>query len=199
MRMAALGLVFAIALPAVCRAQTVVVPLPLGGVQEGTFSAGNQYYDAGISGFRDYLETIRASDPALYASLDDELDGIETDRTLAHVFLWGVGLGGGLTLLALTFLLHDDCGYDLDYDASEREERQWHACRDAAGVQDIALLGASIGVFAGGLITGLVLLPGRPSFLRMVNEHNRRKPSAPLRLGLSATTHHASASLVLSF
>jgi hypothetical protein len=113
--------------------------------------------------------------------------------------MWGVGVGGGLTLLGLTFLLHDDCGGDLYSGASAREEREWDSCRDSAGTQDIALLASSIGVFVGGLTAGLVLLPGRPSFLRMVNKHNRLKPTAPLQLGFSATSRYASARLVLTF
>jgi hypothetical protein len=69
----------------------VVVPIVTASPREGTFAAGNQYYDADLSGFRDYLETIRGRNPTLYAKLDAKLDSIENDRTLAHVLSWGVG------------------------------------------------------------------------------------------------------------
>lgn len=195
----ALGLIGVLALPALARAQTVPVPIPLR-VEKGTFAAGTQYYEADLSGFREYLETIRSDKPQLYATLDDELDGAETRRTLAHVLMWGVGVGGGLAVLGTGLLLHDDCSaYTQDGLTTERDAEDLMRCSDDATTQDLTFTGASIGVFAGGMISGLLLLPGRPTFLRLINHHNRIEPAAPVTLGLNASRHHASARLTLSF
>jgi hypothetical protein len=173
-------------------AQAVVVPVVTEDPEH--LSEGGQYFDPNLSGLRDYLDSIRSSDPELYATLDPALASAESDRTWAHVMLWGVGVGGGLSVLGLGLLLHDDCDNG-DFEITEAEDE----CMSSADTQDAAFLVAAGGVFATGIVTGLLLLPGRPTFLRLLNQHNRLRPSSPLRLSASASQHHFAGHLSLRF
>src|SRR5262249_50814389 len=59
----------------------------------------NQYFDGSPWGFRNYLETIRWSNPQLYAQLSPDVDRLASRQTAALILMAGGALVGVATAL----------------------------------------------------------------------------------------------------
>ncbi len=120
-----------------------------------TIIAGDQYYDASVSGLRDYLDSIRESDPEIFAAMTPKANTLALRRNFSWVCY-------GLSLAALgvdVYLL-------LDRQVAFDSATPW------------VLLGSSIALGA----AANLLQPDRSDFMSFVNAHNRQNPKTRLQL-----------------
>lgn len=171
------------------RPQTVVVEQP------SSLEVGGQYYDASIGGLRDYLESIRTTQPDLYANLDPEVSSLETRQTIAVLSM----VGGGVIGLGLMFfpliVPGPDCNAMYDIFDPERDR-----CEDDNLTRLLTFLGVGMGVALAGLLVFLIVKPGRGDMLEVLNRHNRISPTQMrLQLGYDAVRESVVAALQWHF
>jgi hypothetical protein len=144
---------------------------------------GNQHFEASVSGVRDYLDSIKATQPLLYQQLAPDVARLEARQRHAIAALV---IGGGLAALMVPLGLAakkscpDPVLGDPRFGA---EVTAWGACNDqnSATFTTFALAGAGA-LLAGGL-AAVALMPRRADLLDLVNKHNRAS-AEPLRLEL---------------
>src|SRR5262249_4100731 len=69
---------------------------------------GNQYFDASPAGFRNYLETIKSSNPQLYAQLSPDVDRLQSQQATAFTLL-AVGAVAGIATGVYGFATRSSC------------------------------------------------------------------------------------------
>lgn len=176
-------------------------------VPPSSLTVGDQYYTADWDGFRKYLDTLRASEPRVYAALSPKLGEIEDQRTLGNIVIWsGIGIGTGLAIWGFskmaTGLDQSECD-KLPIGSTERDHCDDQKMEEWEGETDegLAFVGAGLGVATLGIVGGILLKPGRSELLDLVNEHNRTRPGQPMRLqlGFDPRSPRAHVGLALAF
>lgn len=136
--------------------------------------AEGQYFDASPAGFQDYLNSIKTTNPNLFAQLAPDADRLQKKVVLGRT-LMVVGLiaGGAVTVAGIAS--HNQTTSD-------------------------ALTGIGAGLLLVGAIAGLSAGPSRNDLVDLVNKHNRLTPP-PLQLQFSYDPgqHLASAGATLTF
>jgi hypothetical protein len=160
----------------------------------------NQYFDGSVVGLRSYLETIKTTNPQLYAQLSPDTQRLETRRTTAAALIAG-GMGAGVLSVLAGLATRSDCHEPSLGDPNFAAETDaWGAC-DRGNIQHVAVF-AAVGFLAAaaGMIGGLVAMPSHQDLLDVVNKHNRLSPD-PLRLqvGYDPTLHTAQAGATITF
>jgi hypothetical protein len=183
------------------QANTMMAPANTSGERPTPMlAAGEQYFDGSFSGFRSYLESIKAKDLGLYTQLDPKLARLEGRQT-AGVALIVTGivapLAGVIIGVAAQKSCHDPSLKDPNYSAAwddwskcEDDNRTFAATAIVAGL--VIGLAAEIGAYA--------VSPPRSALLDLVNEHNRLSHD-PLRwqVGYNPTSQTAFGQLQLTF
>ena len=120
-----------------------------------TLIAGDQYFDASVSGIRDYLDAIRDSDPEVFAAMKPKADSLALKRNFSWAFY-------GLSLAVIGV----DAYLLLDRKVSFESATPW------------VLLGSAVALGA----VANFLLPDRSDYMSFVNAHNRQNPKTRLQL-----------------
>ncbi len=139
-----------------------------------SFTVSGQYYDASLSGVREFVETYRTTDPQLYAQLDAKAADLEAMRTrgwIVGLTTAAVGIGtlvGGIAL------------YKPPAPGSTQTPDFTPVL--VAGCVGVPLILLSYYI-------GNAFAPGRTDFMDFVNYHNRLNPTHPLswQLGWNPT------------
>lgn len=156
-------------------------------IPPSSLAIGDQYFDADLDGFREYLESVRDQDIALYRTLDPQLRSLEEQRTTGSIvsvssLIVGVGVlaWGVVTLVTAPGVGECDVGSP-DHARCLDEKRDENSKQTSRG---LVLMGLGVLLGGGGILLGEGMKPGRKDFLSLVNAHNRAKPSNPMRLQL---------------
>lgn len=164
----------------------------------------NKYFEGTPAGLRSYLESIKSTNPALYAQLSPDTERLQSRATTSMALLFG-GLGvGALTILA-DVALQKDCALPSVTDPHfAAASSAWDACNQDNMDRGIMLGVVGILVALGGMIGAISTWPRRQDLLDIVNKHNRLSPD-PLRLqvgydvGYAPGQHMAHAGATISF
>jgi hypothetical protein len=137
-------------------------------------AAGGQYFDASPSGFQDYLNSIKTTNPNLFAQLAPDADQLEKQVVLGRTLIAIGMVAGAATTLA---------GFAAD---------------NRTTTETCTLVGA--GLLLTGAVAGVAVGPSRDDLVDLVNKHNRlTPPPLQLQLGYDPAQHLASAGATLSF
>jgi len=158
---------------------------------------GNQIFEADVTGLRAYIESIKATQPQLYAQLAPDVEGLESERTTARTVL-AIGVVAGLALGIYGFAGRPDCQEpslnDPDFAA---KSDAWGACNEH-NINMMALFGfLGVGAITAGAAGAWAISPSRSDLLEVVNKNNRLSPE-PLRLQLGYDPSHQLAFAVAS-
>jgi hypothetical protein len=153
--MAQVGYVQPYAPPAVPPPAVASPAAGLSSSAQPTLQIGGRYYEANLGGLREYVDTLKEKDPALYEKVDPKLSSLETRRTSGWALVvCGVVAGTALALAGLTS--HGD------------------------GHPNEALLysGVAVGVFVP--VIGFAVMPYQSALLDFVNFHNEQSEARPI-------------------
>jgi hypothetical protein len=174
-------------------AHQVVVPEQL--------TAGNQVFDASPAGFRAYLDTVRTTNPDLFARLAPEADQlVSRGATGRHLAIAGAAVGVAVAVIGIASApsCYQPSVSDPNFAA---DTAAWGNCNDSK-INRIAIVSlAGLGLAAAGAIAWAVMAPSRADLMNLVNQTNRLDPPQPLQfqLGYDPTQHLAQAGATLSF
>jgi hypothetical protein len=121
-----------------------------------TLQVGGRYYQATLSGLRQYVDTLNNTNPDLFKTVDPELSSLESRSTTGLVVIIG-GLAAGTALVVASFAAHS--GKEL-FNAP------------------LFYGGCGIGVVTP--IVGFAMLPHEGSLLDFVNFHNEHASEHPI-------------------
>jgi hypothetical protein len=150
---------------------------------------GNQTFEASVKGLRAYVESIRETQPQLYAQLAPDVERLESSRTAARAVLV-TGLIAGAASVLYAVAGRGNCQEPSIYDPNfAAKSDAWGSCNQ----HDIEMRGlfAFMGVaaFAAGGFGAWALAPSRSDLLEVLNKNNRLSPE-PLRLQLGYDPSH---------
>ena len=160
----------------------------------------NQYFESSPAGFRDYLETIKSTNPQLFAQLTPDADRLVSRRTTADVLLAG-GLGAGVLSVLAGVATRRDCPSPSITDPKFAADLNALSACDQDNNDRMVMFGLlGLVLAAGGMAAAFATMPSRQDLLDVVNKHNRLSPD-PLRLqiGYDPGLHTAQAGATLSF
>jgi hypothetical protein len=149
----------------------------------------NQTFDASVTGLRMYLETLRTTNPELYAKLVPDVERLESRQTIARTSLVaGIGVGVGLVVFGV--VTRTSCALPSVNDPNfAAGSARWDACNhDNMTRMEIFTL-AGLAAMAGGGVVALATGPRRQDLLDVVNKHNGLN-SQPLRLQIGYDPGH---------
>jgi hypothetical protein len=136
--------------------------------------ASGQYFDASPSGFQDYLNSIKTTNPDLFAQLAPDADRLENQIVLGRTLI-AIGMVAGAATTLAGFASHNE-----------------------TTSETLTLVGA--GLLLTGAVAGFAASPSRNDLVDLVNKHNRlRPPPLQLQLGYDPVEHLASAGATFSF
>jgi hypothetical protein len=160
----------------------------------------DQIYEASVSGLRTYIESIKATQPQLYAQLAPDVEHLESQRASAiAVLVAGLAVGAASTIYA--FASRKNCPEPAITDPNfAADSAAWGQCDEdninkSATFVFVGLAAAAVGGFG-----AFAIYPSRSQLLEVVNKNNRLSPT-PLRLNLGYDPTHqfAFAGAALSF
>jgi hypothetical protein len=154
--------------------------------------AGNQQFDASVSGLRAYVDATKKTDPKLYAGLEPDVERLEARRNGAMVAL-AAGAAAGAAAAIGAFAWQTDCSPDTTTAA-------FSACSHQ-NTEHLAVLGVlGVAALAAGGITAAAMMPKRSDIMDVVNKHNRLSPQPmQLELGYDPTRRYAYAGAAVPF
>jgi len=160
----------------------------------------NQYFDASPGGFRSYLETIRWSNPQLYAQLSPDVDRLESRQTSSLMLMAGgavVGLATALYGIATVSNCVQPAATDPNFAA---DAQAWGQCNRDNNSRMATYTFVGAGVIAAGIIGFWITSPKRGDLLDVINKHNRASPEPlHLQIGYDPTHQLAEAGATLTF
>jgi len=171
---------------------TVVIPEHL--------QVGNQHFDASVTGFRSYLESIKSSDPNLYGQLAPDTARLESRQDASKAALV-LGAVVGVASTIYGFAGGDNCVEPSITDPHfAADSDAWGACnqRNMSKMATFTVLG--LGAFVVGSIIAYASWPNHQDLLDLVNKNNRlTKQSLQLQVGYDPTQHFAFSGATVSF
>jgi hypothetical protein len=172
-----------LALPVRVEAQTADEAAAPRQVVPSHLVVGNQIFEANVTGLRAYLDSIKGTEPQLYAQLAPDVERLESKRTTARaVLVAGVaaGLASGIYAFAGRPTCQDPSISDPNFAA---KSDAWGACNEH-NIEMMATFGfIGVGAMIAGGVAAWAIAPSRADLLEVVNENNRQSPE-PLRLQL---------------
>ncbi len=161
---------------------------------------GNQYFDASVSGMRQYLDGLKPTNPDLYAGLDPDLRRLEA-RHDAAVTVMTVGAIASVLSFVLAFATRNDCQAPSVNDPNfAAKSDAWGAC-NSDNLTTMAIFGvAGVGALAAGGAAAYATMPSRSDLLAFVNKHNRLNAQPlQLQIGYNPTSQFAYGGATLRF
>jgi len=139
----------------------LIIPIPVAAPEK--LSAGSQYFSFTPKGMRQYLESVRDTQPTLWTRVDPSLSALEPRVRLSSWF----GYGGALLSVGMVTTGIILSAADAD---------------PTGGPLVLGLMGGGLVVGIGGFVIWAVMVPKRDDLLEVVNLHNRASPPDPLRV-----------------
>jgi hypothetical protein len=157
-------------------------------------------FDAGIGGFRKYLETKRASDPLLFNALDPRLTHLES-RVTATWVVGGAAVAIGTASIGYAILGRKTCAEPRVGDPNfTTEMAAWGACNDQNQRTTMTFGFVGVGVMALGAVAAWIVLPSREDLLDLVNAHNSLgHEQMHLQIGYDPPSRLVTSGIILSF
>ena len=159
-----------------------------------------QVFDASVSGFRDYLETKRASDPHLFTELDPKVARLESQvaagRTVAVV-----GLVVGLVSTGYAIFGRKSCPQPAVTDPNfAADTAAWGACNEDNINTSLKFGLIGVGAITLGGIGWWIISPKRSDLFELVNAHNAvSHDRMRLQIGYDPTGHLAMGGVSTAF
>jgi hypothetical protein len=152
-------------------------------------AVGNQIFEANVTGLRDYLESIRATNPQLYGQLAPDVENLESERTAARAVLV-TGLVAGAASMIYGFAGRPSCQEPSLSDPNfAADSDAWGSCNEH-NINMMAIFGfLGVAAITAGGVGAYALSPSRADVLEVVNKNNRLSPE-PLRLQLGYDPSH---------
>jgi hypothetical protein len=135
----------------------------------------HQFFEFNVSGMRDYLDSIKDTQPKLYAEISPELERLETKRTQARLFALGsIAVGGALGAFYIQKARNGRIsGSDDPFSDSFMARYE--------GPSGTLMIVSGIAV---GALGYYLLNPDRKDLIKFINKHNSAIPDRPIRLQL---------------
>jgi hypothetical protein len=178
-------------------AQIVVAPAPSPPVEvvapapeiPNHLVIGNQIFEANVTGLRDYIESIRATDPQLYSQLAPDVERLESRQSTAQRVLVA-GAVAGLASGIYAFAGQGDCQEPSISDPNFAGKLDaWGSCNEHK-IKMMATFGfIGVGAIIAGGLAASHIAPNRSDLLEVVNKNNRQSRE-PLRLELGYDPSH---------
>lgn len=171
---------------------TVVIPEHL--------QIGTQNFDASVTGFRAYMESIKSSDPSLYGQLAPDTAHLESREDASKAALAG-GIIVGLASMAYGFAGGDNCTEPSITDPHFAADADaWGACNDR-NLSKMATFGfLGLGAIIAGGIIAYASWPKHQDLLDLVNKNNRlSKQPLQWQVGYDPTQRFAFSGATVSF
>ena len=144
---------------------------------------GSRVFDASVTGLRAYIESIKATEPQLYAQLSPDIERLESKQSAAYALVV-IGLTAGVASTFYGFAARSTCQQPSVYDPNFAAKiAAWGSCTDhnldlTAEFTFIGLAAATAGAFG-----AYAVAPHRSDLLEVLDKNNRQSPQ-PLRLQL---------------
>lgn len=175
-------------------------PAPVSRVIPSHLAIGNRVFDASVAGLRTYIESIRATEPQLYAELAPDVARLEARQQQA----WAILIAGLIVQVGSTvyaFAGRSACPQPSIYDPNfAAKSAALESCTESNFdlTAKFAVLGLAAG--AAGIVGASIVAPHRSDLLDVLAKNNRLSP-APLRLqlGYDPSGRLAFAGAALSF
>jgi hypothetical protein len=157
--------------------------LPVGVPPPNSLSVGGQYYDASVSGVRQFVENFKDSDPDVYAKLSARADRLEAMKTRG----WIVGIT--TAVVGIGFVVGGFALYKPNVPPGQTPNTT------------PILVGAVVGMplIIASSFVGRACAPSRSDYMDFVNYNNKINPSSPLRWQLGWTSGGPTMALSGSF
>jgi hypothetical protein len=160
----------------------------------------DQIYEVSVGGLRAYIESIKATQPQLYAQLAPDVEHLESQRGAAiAVLVAGLAVGVASTIYAFAGrkACPDPSITDPNFAA---DSAAWGQCNDDNMTHSATFVFVGMAAAAAGGFGAFAIYPSRSQLLEVVNKNNRLSPT-PLRLNLGYDPTHqfAFAGATLSF
>lgn len=171
---------------------TVVIPEHL--------QIGNQHFDASVTGFRAYLESIKSSDPGVYGQLAPDVERLEVREDAAKA----VAVGG--VVVGLASVIYGVAGGDTCKDPSitdpnfAADTEAWGACNDRNMSKMATFTFVGLGAMVVGGIIAYASWPKHQDLLDLVNKNNQlSKQPLQWNVGYDPTQRFAFSGATVSF
>ncbi len=150
---------------------------------------GNRTFDASVNGLRAYVESIRASEPQLYAQLAPDVERLESKQTAARALLV-IGLTAGVVSTFYGFAARSNCQLPSVYDpAFAAKAAAWGSCTDHNLNLTAEFTFIGFGAATAGAIGAYAVAPHHSDLLEVLDKNNRQSPE-PLRLEIGYDPSH---------
>jgi hypothetical protein len=171
---------------------TVVIPEHL--------QVGNQQFDASVTGFRSYLESVKSSDPNLYGQLALDTAHLEMREDAAKGALAG-GIVVGLASIVYGVAGGDNCKDPSITDPNFAADTEaWGACNDRNMSKMVTFGALGFGAMIVGGIIAYASWPNHQDLLDLVNKNNRlSKQPLQWQVGYDPTQRFAFSGATVSF
>jgi hypothetical protein len=144
---------------------------------------GSRVFDASVTGLRAYVESIKATEPQLYAQLAPDVERLEAKQSAAYA-LAVIGLGVGVASTIYGFAARSTCQLPSVYDPNfAAKSAAWGSCSQHNLDMTAEFTVIGVGATIAGLIAAAAVAPHRSDLLEVLDENNRQSPE-PLRLQL---------------
>jgi hypothetical protein len=163
-------------------------------------SIGNQQFDASLTGFREYLDRTKVSDPRLYTQLAPDLDRLESRAQTARLILVA-GLVGGVVSGIYAIGGRKDCPGPIVTDpAFAAKTAAWGTCNDNNMRMTATFTLVGMGSIMAGAVGYWAIGPKRRDILELVNKHNRlSQEPLHIELGFNPTRGFAYGGATIAF
>jgi hypothetical protein len=171
---------------------TVVIPEHL--------QVGNQNFDATVTGFRSYLESVKSSDPSLYGQLSPDTAHLESREDASKAALAG-GIVVGLASIVYGIAGGDTCKDPSITDPNFAADTEaWGACNDRNMSKMVTFGAVGFGAMIVGGIIAYSSWPKHQDLLDLVNKNNRlSKQPLQWQVGYDPTQRFAFSGATVSF
>lgn len=158
-------------------------------VASSHLSIGNQVFEANVGGLRAYIDSIKDTQPQLYAQLAPDVQHLESRQHAALAVLFG-GLAVGTASTIYAFASRNSCPEPALSDPNfAADSAAWGTCNQNNDARSATFLVVGLAAAAAGAFGAFAIAPVRSDILEVTNKHNRLSPT-PLRLDLGYDPTH---------
>jgi hypothetical protein len=161
---------------------------------------GNRVFDASVSGLRAYIESIKATEPQLYAQLAPDVERLESKQE-ASLAVLGIGLTAAVASTIYAFAGRSTCQEPSINDPNfSAKAAAWGSCNQQNADMTAEFLLVGVVAATAGIFGAFAVAPHRSDLLQVLDKNNRQSPE-PLRLqlGYDPGRKRAFAGAVLTF
>lgn len=139
-----------------------------------------QYYELDTEGLRSYMENVKKDRPDLYATLNPNLEQLESDYSTGRNVLWGsLGIAALLAVQGYSVTMSESQAV---VDDPDKEMSDTGTTLMVAGVACMTI----------GVLVHNFIIPDRKDYLNFINKHNAQKPKSPIQVTASLNPYKQS-------